>query len=149
VGDERLLVISGLDSVPELDAQRGNSRQDRRDRPMRAQRERRIQERVDGRHDARVVPDEKQQVREQLHVAGTLLHADDTGHLPDDASQELGGEVRPGNHVVDDDGKARAAGQGIEVTHHRVVVRTEQIVDGCDLERRHAEVLDREASLDR
>jgi len=103
VDDERLLVISGLDSVPELDAQRGNSRQDRRDRPMRAQRERRIQERVDGRHDARVVPDEKQQVREQLHVAGALLDANHTRHLANDASQELRRQVRPRDHVVDDD----------------------------------------------
>ena len=101
--DERLLVISGLDSVPELDAQRGNSRQDRRDRPMHAQRERRIQERVDGRHDAHVVPDEKQQVREQLHVAGALLDANHTRHLANDASQELRRQVRPRDHVVDDD----------------------------------------------
>ena len=144
-----LLVVAGLHRVPELHAEDGHRGEDRGDRPVGAQGEGRVEERVHRAHDPGPIAHQQQQVGEKLHVPRALLDPDHPGHRLDDPGQELRREIGPRHHVVDDDRQAGPARQGVEVPDHRVVVRPEQVVHRRHLQGGDAQIADREPALHR
>jgi hypothetical protein len=66
-------VIVPLHRIPELHAGARRRRQDRRDRAMSAERERRVEQRVHGVEDAVLRPCRAQEIGQELEIAGALL----------------------------------------------------------------------------
>ncbi len=142
-------MIAAAHRIPQLDAGAWRRRQDRRDRAMRPERERRVEQGVDRAEDAAAGRRRDQQIGKQLEVAGTLLDPDHARHLAQDPAQQLRRQIAPGHHVVDHDRQPGRLGDRPEMRQHGIVVRPEQIVDRGHLQRRDAEIGHGLAAADR
>ena len=101
---EGCVVVSGVIGVPLGDTEGGGGGEDGGDGAVGTQGIRGIEEGIDGRHDAGAVSGHEEQVGEEFHISGTLLDAHDAFNGVDDAGEEFGREVGPGDDVVDHDG---------------------------------------------
>ena len=95
------LMIARLNLIPKRDAKFRRRRQYRRDRPMRAEAERRIEQGIHRAHDQTGVSRCHEQVRQQLQIARALLHADEPIDFAQHAIQQRRRAVRPGHYIVD------------------------------------------------
>ena len=142
-------MIAGRDRVPERDARPRRGARDRRDRAMGAEREGRVEQRVDRAEDAARRRCHHHEIGHELEIAGALLDPDHRRHLGHDPHQERRREVGPGHHVVDDHRQPGLRRDRAEMLEHRVVIGAEQVMHRRHLQRGDAEVAHQPPAPDR